>query len=107
MTLVKVYFIKKSRRSSSEDEKERTTIKISVLSLFLYPIYFSLLHVANWIIVRIIDIIDLSSFSSKVNLINWIRFLQFYLHQLSENSIQLLNFICIVFSIDSLVILLI
>ena len=27
---MKEYFIKKSRRSSSEDEKERTTIKISI-----------------------------------------------------------------------------
>jgi len=39
MTLVKVYFIKKSRRSSSKVKKERTTIKISVLSLF--PVLFT------------------------------------------------------------------
>ena len=65
MTLVKVYFIKKSRRGSSEDEKEKTTIKISVLSIF--PIIFTLLllHVINWIIGRIIASVDLSCFSLK------------------------------------------
>jgi len=44
---VKVYFIKKNRGSSSEVEKERTTIKISVLSLFPYPLYILILHVIN------------------------------------------------------------
>ena len=62
MTLVKAYFIKKSWRGSSEDEKEQTTIKILVLSLFPYALYFLLLHVINWIIVRIFASVDLSYF---------------------------------------------
>jgi len=54
MTLVKAYLIKKSRRSSSEDVKEQSTIKILVLSLFPYPLYLLLLHVINRIIVGLI-----------------------------------------------------
>ena len=105
MTLVKVYFIKKSRRSSSEDEKERTTIKISVLSLFPYPLYFLLLHVINWIIARKISRVDLSCFSLKINLIHWIRFHIIWWDQLIAKSIQFFNYTCIVFWFDSLVIL--
>jgi len=105
MTLVKVYFINKSRRGTSEDEKEKTTIKIYVLSMFPYPLYFLLLHVINWIIVRIFASVDLSCFSFKDNLIHKIRFELIFLDWLIATSIQFFNFICIVFSIDSLAIL--